>query len=133
MDLGNFYTGFGILLVYFTLIWQNSRGKCLEAIKSSRITIEKKITTASIEKIDGEKDKIKGCLFNPLTITIDIISLAGLIAFYIIIKENLDKVEFSVEIIVLFSITLMHLVISFDLWRLNINLLANLARLKSSK
>ncbi len=84
-------------------------------------------------KIEGEKDKIKGCLFNPLTITIDIISLAGLIAFYIIIYENIDKVKFSVEIIVLFSISLMHLVISFDLWRLNINLLANLPRLKSSK
>lgn len=129
MNLENFYSGFGILLVYFTLVWQNIRQDSKLQIENSKTLIKR--TSTSVEEVKNQKNKLLSDLINPLNLTISIISITGLMAFYKIIYENIDKINSSIETIVLFSISFMHIVISVDLWFINISIIHKIFKLKS--
>lgn len=133
MDLGNFYTGFGILLVYFTLVWQNIRQDSKIQIEHSINLIDKQSKTASEEQIKNQSKNLWNCLSNPLNITISIISISGALAFYKIICDNYDKITYNVESIVLISIALMHIVISIDLWIINIEIFYKISKMRKFK
>lgn len=129
MDLNNFYTGFGILLVYFTLVWQNSRGIGITAYNKAGETL--KSSTSSEKDLKDVQKANSNYIYNPLNVTIDIISLAGILALTKLIRENWTTIEYSVSYIVLFSITLMHCIISIDLWLLNFKLFFQILKLKN--
>lgn len=133
MNLGNFYTGFGILLVYFTLVWQNIRQGSKDQIENSKVLTTKQKAIASKEQIKNQRKSLWNSLVNPLNITISIISVSGVLAFYFIISNNIEKMSGNVETIVLFSIVLMHLVISIDLWIINVEILQQIFALKGLK
>ena len=133
MDLGNFYTGFGILLVYFTLVWQNIRQDSKTQIEHSIILINKQSATASDEQIKNQKKYLWDSISNPLNITISIISISGALAFYKIICDNFEKIAYNVESIVLISIAVMHLVISIDLWIINLEILHKIFKIRGLK
>lgn len=131
MKLNDFYSAFGILLVYFTLIWQNSRERGIKAKEKAQVLIEKKATTASVQDKSDVRTEINSFLWSPLNLTIDIISLSGILAFGLLLYQNWSSLNWDVYSIVLISIATMHLVISLDLWRLNISLLSKLFKIKS--
>ncbi len=133
MDLENFYTGFGILLVYFALVWQNIRQDSKAQIKNSKILIEKQSTTASDEQIKNQRESLWHSIGNPLNITISIISISGTLAFYKIICANFEKIAYNVESIVLISIAFMHLVISTDLWIINFGIIHKIFKMRELK
>lgn len=133
MDLGNFYTSFGILLVYFTLVWQNIRQKNITQNKDSKQLIDTHNASASIENCTSQLDNLWSSILNPLNITISIISISGMLAFFKIFVDNYEKINFNVQSIVLISIALMHIVISIDLWIINFKIIHKIIRVKSLK
>lgn len=133
MALENFYTSFGILLVYFTLVWQNIRQNSKTQIDHSKILIDKQSTTASDEEIKNQRKSLWNSISNPLNITISIISISGVLAFYKIICDNYEKIYYNVESIVLISIAVMHIVISIDLWIINIGIFYNIFTMRGLK
>jgi hypothetical protein len=130
MDINNFYTGFSILLIYFTLIWQAKRSEGQKAYEEADELLKINIGIANIESWKDAKKKNWCYLTNPLNFTIDIISLSGILAFSMLIAKNWYSFSFSTGTVILFSISIMHLIISIDLWFLNIRLLLQIKKIK---